>query len=85
MCHHCKGFLNITGLHGSGVGQGRHTFLDGSYYEGSWANGERLKGSFVLGDGSTEYSGQWRNGVRHGHGVLFQKGLLKYTGAALPP
>ncbi|KAK9904172.1 hypothetical protein WJX75_005923 [Coccomyxa subellipsoidea] len=61
-------------------GQGRHTFLDGSYFEGHWANGERIKGKFVCGDGNTEYTGQWRGDVRHGHGVLFQKGLLKYTG-----
>ncbi len=63
------------------VGQGRHTFLDGSYYEGQWAAGERVKGMWVSGNNSSEYSGQWRGDLRHGHGVLFTKGLLKYTGA----
>ena len=63
------------------TGQGRHTFLDGSYYEGSWVAGERSTGVFLSADGQMEYRGQWRGLLRHGQGTLFQKGLLKYTGA----
>ena len=63
------------------AGQGRHTFLDGSYYEGSWIAGERSTGVYVSGDGKMEYCGQWRRLLRHGQGTLFQKGLFKYTGA----
>ena len=62
------------------AGQGRHTFLDGSYYEGSWVAGERGTGMFVSGDGAMEYRGQWRGVLRHGQGTLFQKDLFKYTG-----
>ena len=62
------------------AGEGRHTFLDGSYYEGSWVAGERSAGVFVSGDRSWEYRGQWRGPERHGQGTLFQKGLSKYTG-----
>ena len=62
------------------AGEGRHTFLDGSYYEGSWVAGERSAGVFVSGDRGWEYRGQWRGLERHGQGTLFQKGLSKYTG-----
>ena len=63
------------------AGQGRHTFLDGSYYEGSWIAGERSTGVYVSGNGEMEYRGQWGGLQRHGQGTLFQKGLFKYTGA----
>ncbi len=62
------------------AGQGRHTFLDGSYYEGSWVAGERREGAFRSGDGALEYRGQWRGQLRHGQGGLFHRGLFKYTG-----
>lgn len=62
------------------AGKGRHTFLDGSYYEGRWVAGERTTGKFVSADGSSEYSGAWKGDARHGQGVLFVKGLFKYTG-----
>ena len=63
------------------AGQGRHSFLDGSYYEGSWVAGERSTGVYVSAGGEMEYRGQWRGLLRHGQGTLFQKGLFKYTGA----
>ena len=62
------------------AGQGRHAFLDGAYYEGSWVAGERSTGVYVSAGGEMEYRGQWRGLLRHGEGTLFQKGLLKYTG-----
>ena len=71
--HFLKSLLRIAG-------EGRHTFLDGSYCEGSWVAGERSAGVFVAGDRSWEYRGQWRGLERHGQGTLFQKGLSKYTG-----
>ena len=71
---------NVLRPQSGGAGEGRHTFLDGAYYEGSWVAGERSVGVFVAGDGSWEYRGQWRGLERHGQGTLFQKGLSKYTG-----
>ena len=77
MPYECAGFLRPQlGT----AGEGRHTFLDCSYYEGSWVAGERSIGVFVAGDRSWEYRGQWRGLERHGQGTLFQKGLSKYTG-----
>ena len=77
MLNERAGFLKpLSGV----AGDGRHTFLDGSYYEGSWVAGERSTGVFVSGDRTWEYCGQWRGMERHGQGTLFQKGLSKYTG-----
>ena len=58
------------------------TYPDGSYYEGEFGNGMRAKGRFVTKDGSLEYVGAWWKDRQHGQGVLIQKNLLKYTGAA---
>lgn len=67
------------------AGQGRCTYTDGSYYEGHWAAGERVKGTLVSADGSAEYTGDWRGNARHGQGVQFHKGLYKYTGGRAQP
>ena len=78
--HECASFLRPQL---GAAGEGRHTFLDGAYYEGSWVAGERSVGVFVAGDASWEYRGQWRGLERHGQGTLFQKGLSKCTGGFL--
>ena len=54
------------------AGKGRHTYPDGTYFEGEWLEGGRVRGKLVAGDGSSEYTGGWRGDQRHGHGVLFQ-------------
>ena len=66
------------------AGQGRCTHADGSYYEGHWAAGERVRGRLMSADGSTAYTGDWKGSARHGQGVQFHKGLFKYTGWGHP-
>ena len=61
------------------------TYEDGSFYEGAWVEGERLKGKWQSADGKEEYSGAWQGQLRHGFGTGFQKGLFQYMGAAHSP
>ncbi|QDZ21659.1 hypothetical protein HOP50_06g41860 [Chloropicon primus] len=61
-------------------GRGRYTFVDGSYYEGEYKQGQRTKGKFVSSDESIEYTGGWKDNMRHGFGTFFQNGVQKYFG-----
>ena len=48
---------------------GRHTFPDGSYYEGTFReNMPHGNGEFYWPDG-IKYSGQWKNGLQEGIGI----------------
>jgi hypothetical protein len=40
------------------AGQGRWTFPDGSYFEGSYSGGHRTEGRYEAADGSFVYDGQ---------------------------
>lgn len=62
------------------AGNGRLTFRDGSYYEGSWEEGKRLHGKWLSPDKKSEYQGEWADDKRHGTGTLHVQGLLQYTG-----
>ncbi|GAB4815949.1 hypothetical protein N2152v2_002995 [Parachlorella kessleri] len=79
----------MTGKSGVLPSKGRYTLQDGSYFEGEWADGQRVKGKAVSADGSFEYSGGWKGELRHGYGVMYQaslcaagrqRGVCKYMG-----
>lgn len=57
---------------------------DGSFFEGSWVDGERKEGRWVAGDRQSEYSGFWRGACRHGQGTLLVEGRFQYTGGGWP-
>ena len=63
-------------MHGMGV----FAYTDGSRFEGEFVVGERRKGTFISGDGRSEYSGGWRNGLRHGYGTFREEGGMRYRG-----
>jgi len=60
----------VSGL--CSAGKGRYTLQDGSYFEGDWKDGQRVKGKAVSADGSFEYSGGWKGELRHGYGIMYQ-------------
>lgn len=62
------------------AGQGRWTYPDGSFYEGEWTEGQRIRGRLLAVDGSEEYSGEWKGDKRHGQGVQYRRGVFKYAG-----
>lgn len=46
-------------------GLGTYRFANGSYYEGSWANGKMHGwGMFQEGDGGDSFEGEWKDGCR---------------------
>lgn len=63
------------------AGKGRLTTKAGSFFEGEWKAGSRVKGRWVSADRRQEYLGDWKGSVRHGQGTLHVEGLLQYTGA----
>ena len=65
---------------GRSAGNGRLTFKDGSYYEGSWKEGDRVHGKWISSDKKQEFRGDWQQDMRHGTGALHIQGLLQYTG-----
>jgi MORN repeat len=58
-------------------------YADGSFYEGEFGCGERVKGKFVSGDGSVDYTGGWKQDTFHGYGVLHSRGNFKYMGVSV--
>jgi hypothetical protein len=56
----------------------------GSFYEGSWMEGERVEGRWVAADKRSEYSGQWKGAVKHGQGTFLVEGVFQYTGRGGP-
>lgn len=62
------------------AGNGRLTLKDGSFYEGSWKEGQRKHGKWVSADRKEEYRGDWLEDKRHGTGTVHIQGLLQYTG-----
>ncbi|CDW89186.1 UNKNOWN [Stylonychia lemnae] len=62
-----EGERNLRGLR---HGQGKCSFLDGSYYIGSWVDDKREgKGEYHSRDGFI-YNGDWVNDMKHGEGQL---------------
>jgi len=52
-------------------GRGRCTYIDGSFYDGEWADGKRNGyGEYTIRNGPT-YKGGWQNDVKHGQGELY--------------
>lgn len=54
---------------------------DGSFFEGTWKDGQRVFGKWVSADRKQEYLGSWKGEVRHGEGTLHIEGLLQYAGS----
>jgi hypothetical protein len=52
--------------YGKRDGQGKMTWPDGSFYEGTWKNNLRDGlGQYMLSSGYV-YKGQWKNDLKHG-------------------
>ena len=64
------------------AGKGRHTFRDGSLFEGTWKDGERVKGKWVSANRREEYAGEWQQDMRHGEGSALVEGFYQYTGTS---
>lgn len=59
---------------------GRWTFPDGSFFEGSYCNGVRAKGTHSSADGKDIYEGHFSGPDREGEGLLKIEGLYEYKG-----
>ena len=69
--------------HGKCNGQGKITFLSGSWYEGTWNDGlMEGVGSYTYSKNDkyqrVRYDGHWERSHRHGHGVLYYKHSGRY-------
>jgi hypothetical protein len=71
-----SGFWADDKIHGSG----RWTHADGSYYQGTFEAGSRVRGKLVSKGGEEVYDGAWRGQARHGRGRATLDGLGMYDG-----
>lgn len=49
--------------------KGRHTYPDGSHYEGEFKNGKRHGRGMLLRPDGVRYEGEWQNDKPHGRGI----------------
>jgi len=60
-----------TNSEGKKHGKGRCTYIDGSYYDGSWQDDKKHGwGELKMREGTT-YKGEWEHDHKNGNGKLF--------------
>lgn len=63
----------VTMKDGKAEGFGKRVFQSGSYFEGSFLNGQEIEGEYYDKVGTLKYEGQFSNGLKNGIGIGYYR------------